>query len=233
MVKDGIIEMDVGLQAKSKSEIDEYLQKTEVIKDNLQEIRKAVGDEIPEDAVLPKVVGGKETEKKTDKDTKGKKNDKKSEEEKKTELTEMLESLNEGDVNKLRSFLKNPENFLEMGIEKLFTALGPNSAVILSLVGAITAAPILYIEILKALSVKGGPFNRDWRRVIQKEVDAGLTREQVKLREVGASQTIISQTRGFVPNNPMATYNSLYHVNESRLARIGLDDKAAGVTYGK
>ena len=92
--------------------------------------------------------------------------------------------------------------------------------------------PILYIEIMKALSVKGGPFNRDWRRLIQNEIDAGLSRELVKRRELGIDQVIIPQQRGFVPNNPAATYNSLIHVNESRLARIGLDDRAAGVIVG-
>lgn len=186
----------------------------------MQEIRIASGEEAGEGTtVLP-------SEKK-------KKSKSKSEDEEKTELTELLESLNDSEVNKLRSFLKNPESFMEMGIEKFLSFMGPNSAVILSLVAAITATPILYIEIMKALSVKGGPFNRDWRRLIQREVDAGLSREIVKLRELGVSQTILTQQRGFVPNNPEATYNSLYHVNESRLARVGLDDKAAGVIYGK
>jgi len=173
-----IIEMDVGLQAKSKGEIDEYLIKTEVIKDNLEEIRKASGGEISEDTIIPAGTQAKKS--------------KKEEAEQKTEITEFLEELNEGDINKLRGFLRNPENFLQFGIERMFQSLGPNSVVILSLVAAITAAPILYIEILKALSVKGAPFNRDWRRLIQKEVDAGLTREQSKRIELGLDQTIIS-----------------------------------------
>ena len=217
MSEQGIIELDVGLQAKSKSEIDDYLQKTVIIRENLEEIRTASGDEVTGDTVLPRA-------------TKGKK--KQREDEDKTELTDMLESLNENEINKLRGFLKSPQNFLKMGLDKLLTSLGPNSAVILTLVAAITAMPILYIEIMKALSVKGGPFNRDWRRLIQHEIDVGLSRELVKRRELGLDQVIITQQRGFVPNNPEATYNSLFHINESRLARIGLDDRAAGVVVG-
>ncbi len=213
-----IIEMDVGLEAKSKGEIDDYLLKTEIIKDNLEEIRKASGGEISEDTVIP--TGSQ------------KRRSKKEEAEEKTELTEFLEQLTDKDINKLAGFLKSPQSFIESGLKNLLTTLGPNAAVIIPLVAAITAAPILYIEILKALSVKGGPFNRDWRRAIQNEIDAGLTREQAKRTELGLDQVILVQSRGFVANNPIATYNSLYLVNESRIARVGLDDRAAGVSVG-
>jgi len=100
------------------------------------------------------------------------------------------------------------------------------------IIGAVIASAVLYIEIMKALSVKGGPFNRDWRRFLANEVDVGINRELQKRKELGLIQTIITQDRGFTPNNPAATYNSLILVNESRIARIGLDDRAAGVTVG-
>ena len=78
--------------------------------------------------------------------------------------------------------------------------------------------------------MKGGPFNRDWRRFIDGEVDIGLTREQQKLKELGFEQVILTQIVGYRPNNEGWTFNSLIDINDSRLARIGLSDRAAGLT---
>jgi hypothetical protein len=226
-----IIEIDVGLQAKSKAEIDEYLEKVNKIKEVLQLVRESEQEQQKEKTDKMKEVSElvREAEQKEEEITKKSKKGTKEKEEK-TELTEALEGLSSSDVKKLQSFLKNPQGMIEGGIDSLFKRLGPNSAVILGIAGAVIAAPIFFIEFMKALSVKGGPFNRDFRRFIANEVDVGLDRELVKRRELGLEQVIFTQTRGFVPNNPMSTYNSLYDVNQSRIARIGLDDREAGVT---
>jgi hypothetical protein len=204
-----IIEIDVGLTGATKSEIDEYLEKMNEIKSELQEVRGEGGT-------------GEEAQAKPEKDPK-------LSEDQKEQLSGFLEKLDEGQLNQLQGLARNPKSFIEGHMEKIFQALGPRSAMMVPIVGAVVASAILYIEIMKALSVKGGPFNRDWRRFVSDEVDAGITREQQKRRELGIDQVIISQGRGFVRNNPGATYNSLYDVNESRLARIGLDDRSAGV----
>lgn len=196
---DAVIELNVGLQAATKDEIDEYLAKVQEIKDNLR--------------------GKSQTSSSSAKDDLEKAQDK-------------IRKLNEKEVQKLESFLKNPEGFLEGKLEDLVKRLGPNTPLMLGIVSAITASAVLYMEILKALSQKGGPFNRDWRRLIQKEVTVGLSRLQQKRTELGIDIVILPQTRGFVPNNENWTYNSLITINESRIARIGLDDRAAGVTYG-
>lgn len=184
MSETGIIEIDVGLQAKTKTEIDEYLEKVDKIKEGLGEARATdEGEEGP-----------------------------------------TLEGAEQGG-NKILSALKNPQRFFESMLGKLV----PSSPAILGLVGLIIASPIFFIEFMKKLSVKGGPFNRDFRRFIAEEVDVGLDRELQKRKELGLDQVIISQARGWVPNNPETTYNSLFAVNASRIARIGLDDRAAGV----
>jgi hypothetical protein len=145
---------------------------------------------------------------------------------------EVLGDLGEKEIEQLTSIMKNPQGFLTGQMEGIFARLGPTAPLIGTIVGAIIASGVLFIELMKFLSQKGGPFNRDWRRFIANEVDVGLNRELQKRKELGIDQVIISQLRGFTPNNPGATYNSLYEVNETRIARIGLDDRAAGVIVG-
>lgn len=215
MSEEGIIEIEVGLQARTKAEIDEYLEKVNELKAGLQEIEPVLEKLESEGADGPTAQKITSTAKK----------------EEKTEFTEALEGLDKSEIQKIRGILRNPQGFMSSGIEKLFSRLGPNTTVILGIVGAVIASPILFIEIMKQLSVKGGLFNRDFRRFIAEEVDVGLSRELAKMRELGDpnAQVIISQGRGWTPNNEAWVYNSYYEVNPSRIARIGLDDKSAGV----
>lgn len=214
MSENGIIEIEVGLQARTKSEIDEYLAKTDEIKEVLQQMREqeqaeGQGEEGVTTSILKKQKDKPE----------------------KTDAIEALESFSEQDIKKLQSFLRNPQGMAAGGIESLLSKLGPNSAAILGIAAAVIAAPIFFLELMKKLSVKGGPFNRDFRRFIAEEVDVGLSRELVKMRELGDpnAQVILSTVGGWAPNNETWNYNSYYQVNSMRIARIGLDDKAAGV----
>jgi hypothetical protein len=211
--EEAIIEIDVGLTGSTKSEIDEYLAKLNEIKSELQEVRGegVAGEEVPSKT--------KDISKKLTADQEG-------------ELSDFLGKLDEGQLKQLQGLAKNPTSFIEGQMGKIFQTLGPRSAMMVPIVGAVVASAVLYIEIMKALSVKGGPFNRDWRRFLANEVEVGINRELQKRKELGIDQVVIAQQRGFTPNNPEATYNSLYEVNESRIARIGLSDRGAGVTVG-
>lgn len=169
---------------------------------------------------------------KSDKDLAGDllEDEKKDKEEKKTELTELLEKLTDNDVKKLQRLLLNPSSALEFGLENFFARMGPNAGVVLTIAGLVAATPALTIELMKALSVKGGPFNRDFRRFMEDEgADVVLTRMQQKQKELGEIQTILTDIRGFIPNNENWQYNSYYSVDKYRIARIGLDDRAAGI----
>lgn len=216
MSEEGIIEIEVGLQARTKAEIDEYLAKTDSIKEVLQELRELEDKEGDTEQGLAGDLLKFENKKKKPE---------------KADAIKALESFSESDVKKLQSFLRNPQGMAVGGIEQLLAKLGPNSAAILGIAGAVIASPIFFLELMKALSVKGGPFNRDFRLVIQEYIDVGLSRELVKMRELGDpnAQVILSGGRGWTPNNETWVYNSYYLVNETRIARIGLDDKAAGV----
>lgn len=145
----------------------------------------------------------------------------------KSVLGEELGGLDKNDLAQLGAFAKNPQ----AGMTKTLTRLlGGRGAAILGPLAIAVTAPIVMVEILKAMSVKGGPFNRDWRRFIEEEVEVGLSRVQQKEKEMGITQTILTQIAGFKQNNENFTYNSLYEINDSRLARVGLSDREAGVT---
>jgi len=141
------------------------------------------------------------------------------------ELDEVLTTIKKGDIGQFGQLAKNPTGFIGGSLTKLL-----GTSAILGPLALAVATPIVLAEILKALSVKGGPFNRDWRRFIDGEIDIGLTREQQKLKELGFEQVILTQIVGFRPNNEGWTFNSLIDINASRLARIGLSDRAAGLT---
>lgn len=129
-------------------------------------------------------------------------------------------------IKKLGKLAQNPIEELSDMIEALLPAKAKTIIKIL-LAGGATYA--IAVEIIKILSMKGGPLNRDWRRMLSEEIDAGLSREMQKRRELGLDQVILTQQKGFVKNNENWTYNSLYNVDKSRLSRIGLSDRAAGV----
>lgn len=127
------------------------------------------------------------------------------------------------DLAQVGAMAKNPTSF----ISKIMKS---GAAKILGPIGIALIAVATAIEVIKLLSVKGGPLNRDWRRFISAEVAVGLSREQQLEDRFGVSQTILTQIRGFAPNNENWTYNNLFDVNDERIARIGMSDREAGVT---
>lgn len=204
MSEQGIIEIDVGLTTRAKAEIDEYYEKIEQMKKDFQEITSQEGEVESKDSVGKLK---KKTESESDKDA-------------------QLAKLDP----EVQKFFTNPQAFIADQIQQ---KLEQQFEDVLESISAIAIA-ILAIKvgekILEMMVQKGGPLNRDFRRVIEEEVDVGLSRELAKQKELGISQTILPQTQGWVPNNTNWTWNSLIHVNETRIARIGLDDRAFGVT---
>jgi len=139
-----------------------------------------------------------------------------------------LGGLDKADLAQFGLLAKNPTALISKSLTRL---LGSGAAAVLAPLAIAITAPIVMQEFIKALSVKGGPLNRDWRRFIQNEVAIGLSRVQQKEDEFGVSQTILTQVKGWVPNNENWNYNNLFDVNDERIARIGLSDREAGVTF--
>jgi len=141
---------------------------------------------------------------------------------------ETLGGLDKADLAQFGTMAKNPTGMITKTLTRL---LGSSGAAILGPLAIAITAPIVMTEIIKALSVKGGPFNRDWRRFLANEIRVGLSKEQQLEDRFGVSQTILTQIRGFAPNNENWTYNNLFDVNDQRIARIGMSDREAGVTF--
>ena len=207
-----------------------------------QQIEEAVEEQEKKSAATSKkikLIGKEEREESSDgyfddDDNNGteEKKKKKVEKSKKDKQQDQKAEFSEAELNpEAKLLLTNPQKYIQ---DKAIDALKTQFEDVLEsipVVALIILAVKLAEYIIKLMVVKGGPLNRDFRRFIQAEVDVGLSRELVKRRELGIDQVIISQSGGrFVPNNTFSTYNSLYAVTESRIARIGLDDRAAGVT---
>lgn len=150
--------------------------------------------------------------------------------EKKIKDVDFFDTLDDTKVKKLGQLmrqLQNPLSFIEDILDAVLPARVQKILKILLAGGALL---FIAAELIKFLGQRGGPLNRDFRRLLSEEVDAGLSRELAKRREIGIDQVIITQQGGrFIPNNEDWTYNSLYSVSKWRIARIGLSDRAAGV----
>lgn len=202
-LEEAVIEMDIVLTARASLEIDKAVSKVKKAKAEGEGEEPSPTDILKEDEFSPEQL-----------------------EQIQSTVGDTLGGLDKADIAQFGVIAKNPTGFISGALTKL---LGSGGAAILGPLALAIATPIVMAEVIKALSVKGGPFNRDWRRFIEGEVEVGLSRLQQKQKELGISQVILTQVVGFTPNNANWTYNSLFNIDDSRFARIGLSDRAAGV----
>lgn len=217
------LEFTVGLSteaSESLSNVEPTIQRAEEIKKELAILLENIKKEIAKDTKNP-------TEEKTPKE---KESTKQKKDEEKTEAMEFMESLDTKQLNNLQSMATNPVAFVQAQSLAFFTKLGPHSTIIIGLVTAAISSPFVMQAIIKALAQPGGPFNRDWRRFIEQQINIGLTRLQEERAATGRDAVIFQQgDRGFVPENEVWRSSNLVHVNENRLARIGLNSTEEGL----
>ena len=129
----------------------------------------------------------------------------------------------------MSNFATNPTGSALSALTSAITSIGPEGAALVSIIGIALAAPTVITKIVQALSVKGGPLNRDYlTNLVTKQVEVGISRSQQIRLQQGEDQVILSQQAGFTQNNSQWSYNSYLKINDTRLARIGLTDRAAG-----
>ncbi len=146
-----------------------------------------------------------------------------------SEFDSFVKNLDASGLSTLQQLTTNPAGFIQT---LAFSGLG-KAAQFIPILGLLTTAlstPQVIRAIILKLSELGGPFNRDWRRYVQREIDGGIRRELQKLSEKGLTTDVFTQQRGFLPNNVNWTHSNLYSVTEDRLRRAGMDDRAYGVT---
>ena len=125
--------------------------------------------------------------------------------------------------------LANPQGFVGGELLKGIKGLGAYGGPISAAIVAILTAPEVAAQIIKILSQKGLPLNRDWKRIIEDEVNGLFNIEEKKKRLLGIDSFIVTQTDRFQPQSGSTTYNSLENRDEVIISKNGLAEKAVGV----
>ncbi len=117
---------------------------------------------------------------------------------------------------------ENPASIVAQGI-----ALLPHATLLLL---AISLAPLIF----DILTKPGGPLDLRFKRIIDNEINAFLSRQTQKDTEFGVRQVIIQSKTGFTATNGANNFNTVRGIREGgvdkqRLDRIGMVDHAKGV----
>lgn len=116
---------------------------------------------------------------------------------------------------------------------KTFQSVGQAIPVIGAISAAVTSAlaiPEVVKSLIDKLTQRGGPFSRFFQREILREQNPFRSREQQKLIQIGESQIITTQVRGFSSGGgSQLTSNTLAQVRANGISDIGLRDKAEGL----
>jgi hypothetical protein len=93
-------------------------------------------------------------------------------------------------MGNMTNFMKNPTGFIMGSMSKAIPVLG-------SLIALALALPEIIDAIGNMLFGAGGPFDRRFKRLVQKEYTAFLTREEQKRRALGLDPLIFTFNNGF------------------------------------
>lgn len=120
------------------------------------------------------------------------------------------------------SKVQNPASIVASGLPLL-----PHAALIAL---AIALSPIIF----DILTKPGGPLDLRFKRIIDDEINAFLSRQTQKDTEMGIRQVIIQSKTGFTAANGKNNYNTVRGIREGgldkeRLDRIGMVDHSKGV----
>lgn len=212
---------EISLSAEAKEEVFSTEKKVQDLKEIVAKLEAEIN------TILEKPI-----EKKTEDETPSKPQEAKSEEKKDAALTEgekFIKNIDSKGLGNLRSLSSNPETMLSGQFLSFLTKGGPQTAIIAALISAAVSSPETLNQIIKALAAPGGPLNRDWRRMIDKQVDIGLSRAQIERRQVGRDILVLPQKLGFVPQNEAWASSNLFEIDFKKVARIGLTQKEEGL----
>ena len=112
--------------------------------------------------------------------------------------------------------------------------IDPSTARGTAVISALLAAPAVLEmtkKIIKLLSTKGYPLNRDWRREIETEINGLMDIEEKKKRMLGIDQYIVTQVDDYQSASGAQVYNSFLNRDEANITKRGLAEKAFGIDY--
>ena len=124
-------------------------------------------------------------------------------------------------TSKAMKVSQDPTSIVAMALRRL-----PHAALIAF---AISLAPLIF----DILTAPGGPFDVRFKRVVDEEISAFLSRQTQKDTEFGTRQVIIQSKKGFTASNGANNYNTVRGIREGgldkeRLDRIGMIDHTKG-----
>jgi len=128
----------------------------------------------------------------------------------------------EGALSKGVGIAQNPTSVVASAIPLL-----PHATL---LILAIALAPLIFDQATRP----GGPLDLRFKRIIEDELNAFLSRQTQKDTEMGVRQVIIQSKVGFTAANGKNNYNTIRGIregglNKERLDRIGMIDHSKGV----
>ena len=116
---------------------------------------------------------------------------------------------------------QDPASIVTMGLRYL-----PHAALVAF---AISLAPLIFDLLIRP----GGPFDVRFKRIVDNEINAFLSRQTQKDTEFGVRQVIIQSKLGFTASNGVNNYNTVRGIregglNQERLDRFGMIDQTKG-----
>ena len=125
--------------------------------------------------------------------------------------------------------IQNPEGMVGDTMLKMLGGSGPYGPAIIAAIGAIVTSAEVAKQLIRTLSEKGLPLNRDWERIIEDEMNSLFSIEEKKKRLLGLDGFVVTQTDRFQPDSGSTTYNSLENRDEVTISKISAGEKSVGV----
>ena len=146
--------------------------------------------------------------------------------------TEFINEIEGKGVRNLTQFATSPQGFMEHGLIRILSKAGPHGAIAVAIITAILAGPQLVEAVVKALGVKGGLLNQDYRFSLSQQFNQMWSRLIQFRKLTGDERVITAQDKGFAVGDPDFVNNNLVDSNISRVGRVGLRHSSLGDVYG-
>lgn len=147
-------------------------------------------------------------------------------------LLDFVNTTDKQGLQTLSKFAKNPTSMVQGELLGLLGKAGIHGAVAVAIIAMILGSPEFIMTLTRALAVKGGPLNQDYRRDLANESQLGFTREQQYRRSAGFDVIITNNERGFLLTEPFSVGNSLIDIDKTRTQRLSSNNTHYGYLAG-
>jgi hypothetical protein len=136
-----------------------------------------------------------------------------------------LFKLGPSEMTQVVNIAKNPQSAigLVMKTAPMLAVLGP---VIVSAL----AVPAVMKLVVELLTMPGGPFDKRLKVDFELRMNSFMSRIDQRRRQIGLDQVVITQFEGFGNMGGQLTVNTLTQVKATGISKIGLNERALGMT---